>query len=129
MMFMNEWEIADAAQRYRNHPLLGPATRTLVSLKDAANANSDGWAYWPKPARAAAQLQRLIVGDGTAYYRFDEERADVTAAKLRAAYAPLRAFRTRQRLAFTIYEPGGGQSRTRLFGRTASRARRRAGVR
>lgn len=29
-----------------------------------ANRNSDGWAYWPKPFRAAARLMEPVEGDG-----------------------------------------------------------------
>lgn len=100
MMFMNEYEIDDAADRYQGHPVLGPATVTLSALRDAADANSDGWAYWPKPARAARKLQELI--SGPVGSRFDDERADATSAQLRAAYAPLKAFRTRSGLSFEI---------------------------
>jgi hypothetical protein len=104
---MNRWDIEEAVARYATHAVLGPATRTLQSLRDAADANSDGWAYWPKPARAAARLMELIERDGTARYRFDQEREDATETELRKAYAPLKAFRTRSGLSFEIYEPSG----------------------
>lgn len=109
MRFMNTWEIDEARRDWGEHPLLGPATRTLAELRDAADANSDGWCYWPKPARAANKLMALIEGDdhpeGRRGARFDARREDVTAAKLRAAYAPLKALRTRTGLSFTIHEP------------------------
>lgn len=104
MLFMNEWEIDNAYRRYRDHPVLGPATITLCALRDATNACSDGWAYWPKPCRAARKLQELITGDPTRSYH-DDERADATAAKLRAALAPIKALRTRESaLTFEITE-------------------------
>lgn len=96
MRFMNEFDI-DAAARYADHPVLGPAVQTLAALRDWTNANSDGWAYWPKPARAAARLMDLIERD-----RFDDDRPDATAAELTKALAPVKAFRTRQRATFTI---------------------------
>lgn len=101
MLFMNEWEIDEARDRFEDHEVLGPATRTLVALRDAANANSDGWCYWPKPVRAAAKLMTLIQGDGTIYYRFGN-REDATSAKLKAALLPIKSFRTRSGLAFKI---------------------------
>lgn len=104
MRFMNEYEIEEARDRYAEHPVLGPATETLANLRDAANMNSDGWAYWPKPARAAAKLMDLIERDGTARYRFDSEREDATVAELRKALAPIKAFRTRSGIAFEIVE-------------------------
>ena len=102
MLFMNEYEIRDAVARHAGHPILGPATQTLFNLMECANANSDGWAYWPKPCRAAKKLQELIQGDRSAHFDFDRE--DVTAAKLRAAYSPIKAFLTRQGLTCEIVE-------------------------
>ncbi len=103
MRFMNEYDIADAFHRFENHPVLGPATMTLMSLRDAANNNSDGWCYWPKPARAANKLMELIEGDGTHLYRMRVGEI-VTAAMVRKAYAPIKAFRTRSGIAFQIFE-------------------------
>jgi hypothetical protein len=97
---MNDWDIAEARARYAAHPILGPATQTLANLRDAANDNSDGWAYWPKPARAAAKLMELIEPDGLRPW----ETPDVTAAQLRKALAPIKAFRTRTGIDFTIVE-------------------------
>ena len=101
MRFMNDYDIDDALRRFPDHPVLGPATRTLASLRDAANRNSDGWCYWPKPARSAAKLMELIEGDGTNHYRYGD-REDATPAKLRAALAPIKAFRTRSGIDFKI---------------------------
>lgn len=107
---MNDYDIARAVRRYATHPILGPASRTLANLRDAANHNSDGWAYWPKPARAAAKLMEMIERDvmierdGTWQYFNDPARADVTSAEYKAALRPIRAFRTRSGIAFDIEE-------------------------
>lgn len=102
-MFMNTWEIDEALQQHRDHPVLGPATQTLASLRDAANENSDGWAIWPKPSRAAKQLMELIHGpSGTRPW--DTDRDDATPEKLKAAYKPLKSFRTRSGIHFEIVE-------------------------
>ncbi len=85
-MWMNTWEIDEAACRWRDHPVLGPATKLLGDLRDLANNCSDGWCYWPKPARAAGRLMELIQGDP----------ALATPAALRKALIPIRAFCTRQ---------------------------------
>lgn len=100
MLFMTEYEIDDYRRCYRGHPVLGPATATLAALRDAANANSDGWCYWPKPARAAAKLMLLVYGPRVN----DVQRDDATPAALRAAYSPIKAFRTRTGIDFPIYE-------------------------
>ncbi len=104
MRFMNQWDVEEAAARFQNHPILGPATATLHNLMDWTNSHSDGWAYWPKPTRAAARLMELIERDGTAQYRFDDEREDVTVAEYRVALRPIKAFRTRQAGDFEIVE-------------------------
>ena len=104
MRFMNAWDIDRAEARYAGHPILGPATATLRNLSDWTNANSDGWAYWPKPVRAAKRLIELIERDGTNRYVSDSERDDVTEAEYRAALRPIKAFRTRQGADFEIVE-------------------------
>jgi hypothetical protein len=109
-MSMNSGEIDEACEKWAWHPVLGPASATLASLRDWANSNSDGWAYAPKPANAAKQLMRLVEGDGTAQYRFGD-REDATEARLRSAYSPIKAFRTRclkagMKADFQIFEAG-----------------------
>jgi hypothetical protein len=100
---MNEYEIDDAADRFAGHRILGPATRTLSDLRDIVNANSDGWAYWRKPANAAKRLMDLVMGEGWEGRYGD--RDEVTEEQLVAAYRPLKAFRTRQGLDFPLHMP------------------------
>lgn len=105
MRFINEYEIANAVREYEDHPILGPASRTLANLAEWADDNSDGWAYWPKPARSAARLMELITGDGTWQAKQDQavdQRA--TREAYRKALAPIKAFRTRQGASFEIVE-------------------------
>lgn len=89
MRFMNEYEIDEAVSRHiRNtHPNRLAAALVLANLRDWANHHSDGWAYWPKPARSAAQLMVLA----------EPMRAehDVTDEELALAARPVRAFLTR----------------------------------
>lgn len=88
MLFMNESEIDQAADRYADHPVLGPATKLLQRFRDMVNENSDGWAYWPAAPRAAKQLQVLIqAGDGT-------------EKQLKRATTPLKSLCTRRHLPF-----------------------------
>lgn len=104
MRFMNEGEVEMWAERYADHPVIGPATRTLASLMEAANDNSDGWAFWPKPARSAAKLMELLQGDGT-WAAANAVETRVTPAAVRAALGPIKSFRTRSGIQFEIYEP------------------------
>jgi hypothetical protein len=101
MKFMNGYDVENAVERYKNHEVLGPATRTLDNLVEWTNENSDGWAYWPKPARAAARLMELIERDGTSRYH-GGDREDVTIGEYRKALAPIKAFRTKQGADFKI---------------------------
>lgn len=103
MRFMNDCEIDSAYSEYADHPVLGPATETLRNLAQWADENSDGWAYWPKPARAAAKLMELIEGDGT-WQAKEDAWARATPAAYKKALAPIKAFRTRQGADFRIID-------------------------
>jgi hypothetical protein len=102
--WMNSYEVDEAAARFAEHRILGPATRTLADLRDVVDANSDGWPYWRKPANAAARLMALIEGDRSFDARYGD-RDEVTDEQLVAAYRPLKAFRTRQGLDFPLHLP------------------------
>ena len=98
-MWMNEMEIEDAERRWYGHPLMGPATYTLGSLLAAVNSSSDGWPYWKAPGRAAHRLMDMIMAHERwerSQYQLPREGEEATPARLRAAYAQLRAFRTRR---------------------------------
>lgn len=98
-MWMNEWEIDNAVERWWDHPVLGPAVRTLNALRETTNANSDGWHIWPKPANAAGQLMCLIQDHEKWERTKDTQRPvlgiEATPERLRAALKPVKAFRTR----------------------------------
>lgn len=93
---MNDYDIDDALDRCADDPVLFAAAQTLADLRDAANANSDGWAHWPAPARAARKLMELLQTSGP---------RPVTLAQLRAAQAPIKAFATRSGLNVKITLP------------------------
>lgn len=99
-MWMNDSDIDQAWDWYREHEVLGPAVKTLINLRDWANANSDGWHSWPKPSRAAAGLMDLV--GGFRQYLDDRERKDATPEKFRAAMRAVKAFRTKQGAQFAI---------------------------
>ena len=101
MRYMNTMDLDDARERYREHPVLGPATFTLDALRTWVDSHSDGWAYWSPPVRAAERLMALIEGDehpeGRHGARFDPLRQDARPAALKAALRPIKSFRTRAR--------------------------------
>jgi hypothetical protein len=115
--FMNDYEIDRHLDAHGDHPVIGPAVRTLANLRDAANQNSDGWHIWPKPARAASKLMDLInrhdeVERGAYQRRPGVDYTPVTAQEVAAALRPVKAFRTRSGIQFDIHEPDRTASRT-----------------
>ena len=99
MRYMNDYDIERASRQYRDHPILGPAVQTLKNLVSWTNSHSDGWAYWPKPARAAASLMELIDRGSS---RYGDKSEDVTLAEYKKALVPIKAFRTRQKADFVV---------------------------
>ena len=97
--FMNEMDVDDALRTHRDDRILGPAVRTLSNLRDCTNQNSDGWAYWPRPQRAAARLIDLI----QAATRYNDPKLP-TRGEVRKAYTPIRSFLTRHNLTCEIVE-------------------------
>ena len=83
---MNTWEVDEARDRHRGHPVKGLASALLAKVRDLADERSDGWAYWPKPCRACKKLQELIQ---------EKDPSKVTVANLKKAVAPVKAFFTR----------------------------------
>lgn len=95
MMFANEYEIQGYLARfnYGDTPNLNRASVTLYQLMQWTNQNSDGWAYWPKPCRAAKRLQEALYDADLARWDGVEDMSD---ADLKKALAPIKAFLTRQ---------------------------------
>ena len=97
MRYMNEYDVDEAVRRF--DPSATPNRAYLARVVDAmrgyANTHSDGWAYWPKPARACGRAFELIDG-GTMRERIEQEERDATDAEVRAALSPIKAFLTRQ---------------------------------
>lgn len=99
MRFMNEFDLAQAEQRFSrgNTPNRERVVHAVDRLREWADANSDGWAYWPKPARAADKAMALIESR-TSRENDAQEREDITDAEMVAAVRPIKAFLTRQRV-------------------------------
>lgn len=91
MRFMNEYEIDRALEDFTSvdTPNLYRAVTTISNLRDYANSHSDGWAYWPKPCRAASKL----IGHLQDAKRWDP--TDITDDELKAALKPIKSFYTR----------------------------------
>lgn len=96
-MFMNEWDIEDARARFTRSSTSNRLALAIVvdRLREWADENSDGWAYWPKPLRAA---QRAIehIESRTYAANVAQETTDITRAEMLAAVRPIKSFLTRQ---------------------------------
>lgn len=95
---LNEFQIENAQREaaYDFHrPNLQAAVLTLARLMEWTNSNSDGWAYWKKPAAASKKLQTLV-DERYAIHRHADVDEDVSARDLKAAYTPIKSFLTRQ---------------------------------
>lgn len=99
MRFMNEFDIEMArrhAARNNWHNVYRGAD-IIDRLREWADSHSDGWAYWPKPAKAASSLMALIDDPDRVRQALNGHKVpDITDAELRAACKPIRAFLTRQ---------------------------------
>ena len=93
MRFMNDFDIEMACRRYAHQPNRLEVIEAVDALRVWADRNSDGWAYWPKPARAAARAMEAIEGDGTSAAW---DRDDLFPGEVTSALRPIKAFLTRQ---------------------------------
>lgn len=99
MLFMNEFDIEQAKRcaMYEEWDVMLTAVEVLERLVAWTNRNSDGWPYWPKPARAARQLMELIQ-DQERKSRRSTEQYDMTYNDRDRALTPIKSFLTRQRV-------------------------------
>lgn len=93
---MNDYDIASARQRYGRGVTPNRLALVLVidNLRDWTDWHSDGWAYWPKPCRAASQAIALVEST-TNVENTRRESTDITDAEMLAAVKPIKAFLTR----------------------------------
>jgi hypothetical protein len=106
MKFMNDYDIETAQYRFSqgSTPNREKVADIVAKLADWADSNSDGWAFWPKPAKAAAKAMDLIDPQTNADY--DRMYAtDATEAEVKAALSPIKSFLTRNGVAHSeIFE-------------------------
>lgn len=99
MLYMNDYDLDFARRRFTRASKPNRLALVMVvdNLRDWTNQHSDGWAYWPKPARAAASAMRLIQST-TNDANDRQEATDITDAEMRAAVRPIKAFLTREKV-------------------------------
>jgi len=96
MRFMNDYDLAYARRRFGrgNTPNRLALVLVVDNLREQTNLVSDGWAYWPKPCRAAEKAIRLIESTTNAA-NDKQEYYDISEAAMLAAVRPIKAFLTR----------------------------------
>lgn len=106
MVFLNESEVREAQHlaHRSDTPNLAAGADTLARLVEWTNNNSDGWAYWPKPGRAAQKLQEALETARKQYYT-GREVEDLSAADLAKVLRPIRSFLTREGVSHDVLQP------------------------
>ena len=96
MQFMNDYDLDCARSRFGRGQTPNRLALVMVvdNLREWADSHSDGWAYWPKPARAADKAMTLI-NSRTSRENDEQERHDITEAEMLAAVRPIKAFLTK----------------------------------
>lgn len=99
MHFMNDYDLRCARERFTRSSTPNRLALVMVvdNLREWADSHSDGWAYWPKPCRAAAKAIELIDSYTRAEQR-EQEDNDISDATMHAAVKPIKVFLTRQKV-------------------------------
>ena len=102
MRFMNEYDVERALRMFDTDqtPNLAYAAESVQRLQRWANSNSDGWAYWPKPARSAARLMEML--DNAQTQAYNGTLRDVPKSDVTKALVPVKSFLTRQGVDHTL---------------------------
>jgi hypothetical protein len=104
VLFMNEYEIDEAARCYAHDPILGKASRFLQEFKDEVNAHSDGWAYW-KPAMTSAGKLMTLIRSVRGKPEWDGIHEQAKEKIFLKALTPIKCFMTRRGLAAGMRMP------------------------
>ena len=94
MKYMNDYDLTRAVRRFEHTPRRRALALVVSHLAEQTNDVSDGWAYWPKPLRAAAKAIVLIESTTNAANE-RQEAEDITVAEFRKAMRPIKSFLTR----------------------------------
>lgn len=91
MRYMNDYDLEQARRRFTGQTMPNRLALVMVvdNLREWADTVSDGWAYWPKPCRAASRAMELI--DSSTF----RETEDIDEETMLRAVQPIKAFLTR----------------------------------
>lgn len=92
-MYLNSFDLMQAERRFSDTPNRLRVVATVDNLREWADSNSDGWAYWSRPRNAAAPLVDLITA--SSHIVLDAMvKADVQPKVVKRAASPLKRFCT-----------------------------------
>jgi hypothetical protein len=93
---MNDYDLDCARARFTRSTTPNRLALVLVvdNLREWADSVSDGWAYWPKPCRAAEKAISLIESR-TYAENLAQEDNDISDAEMLDAVKPIKSFLTR----------------------------------
>lgn len=91
---MNQHDIEYAHSRNHACPNVRKGVELLYRLMQAVMEQSDGWAYWSPPSKAATKLIELLKTAGNLNYGTS---GTITAKQLKDAITPIRRMVTVQR--------------------------------
>ena len=93
-MDMNQSVIEMMASNNHACPNVRKGVFLLYRLMEAVNNQSDGWAYWRAPSRAAEKLMKLLRTAGNIWY---DTHGTISDDDLKAAITPIKSMVTRQK--------------------------------
>jgi hypothetical protein len=92
MLYLNSDEIDDLQDYFRGPEIpenVRKAASALQRLKDWTNENSDGWAYWKAPLKAAEPLMLRLMEAESAWRRMKPVE-DITEPRMDLFFKPIR---------------------------------------
>jgi len=93
-MNMNQSDIEIMASNSHACPNVRKGVAILHTLMESVNAQSDGWAYWSAPSKAATRLMDLLRTAGNIQH---DTHGTISEQELRKAVSPIRSMATRQK--------------------------------
>ena len=99
MRYMNDYDLDFARKRFGRGSTPNRLALVMVvdQLREWTDENSDGWAHWVKPRRAAERAMEHI--DSSTNAENDvQEREDITELEMRRAAQTIRTFLARERV-------------------------------
>lgn len=84
--YINDYEIELALRNQPVNSVRGYAARILFEHKEIVDSNSDGWAHWAPPVRAAKRLIEVVQAAGDTNHEILEKNFKAGVTNLRSFY-------------------------------------------